>query len=405
MAHAGTVAELDGVLVDRGLATVEASVGAVAMRDGQLLRQTITPGADAAITHYSRIPLDSPLHSAVVAREGRPVVLPDPESCRAFAHEMVEVLESTGVRALVGHPVRVGGELRGSLNFGWDRPRSFSDADLDVLDSLAAQYGQALERIEVRQVELVRTAQAVQMSEALQRSLLSAPAGLSGLDVVARYRPAAQLAQIGGDRFDSFATSGERLVAVVGDVSGHDQDAAALMGQARNVLRGIVHSVDDGPAGVVRQLDRVLGDLGTDVYATLVMATVEPVDGVGATVTWTNAGHPAPLVLRVDGEVQRLETRPEPMLGVDPDRARTDHVAQLAPGETLLLHTDGLIERRRVDLDVGADWLRDAVEEAARQGRGAEDLCDHLLDLVAGHAEDDIVLLAVSVAPLGPPAR
>lgn len=400
MAGSRDAAELERVLVERGRATVGATVGAVSLRVGEVLRQNITPGADAAIARYSEIPLDSPLHSAVVARQGRPVLLPDPQACTAFAPEMAEVLQSTGVRALVGFPLRVGGQLRGSLSFGWDRPRSFTATDVDVLTSLAAQYGQALARIEAREAELRQTVQAVQMSRALQRSLLSEPARLPGVDVVARYRPAAQLAQVGGDWFDSFPASDRRLNVVVGDVTGHDQDAAAQMGQTRNLLRGIASTLGGPPAAVVRSLDRVLRDLDTGVYATLVLATVGRGDDGAVTVRWTNAGHPAPLVVRADGRVETLQTRPEPMLGVDADRARCDHLARLAPGETLLLYTDGLVERRRADLDAGEQWLRDTVADAA-PGRGAAELCDHLLDLVAGHAEDDVVLLALSVTPPG----
>jgi serine phosphatase RsbU (regulator of sigma subunit) len=395
MAGASSVAELDQVVIERGRATVGASLGTVSVRDGELLRQTITAELVPALTRYSTIPLSSSLHSAVVSREGRAVLLGDPAAMAAFSPEMADVVASTGLQAVVGFPYDVDGRLRGALSFGWDRPRVFDDPDVDVLQALAAQYGQAVARIEAREAEQVRAASAVQMSEALQRSLLSEPGTRPGVSVTARYRPAAQLAQIGGDWFDSFATD-DLLHVVVGDVSGHDQDAAALMGQARNVLRGIAHTVSTSPSDVVRRLDQTLAALGTDLYATVVMVTVTVPGEGGAALRWTNAGHPAPLLLLADGSVEVLATRPEPMLGADPGRTRGDHDTRLAPGETLLLYTDGLIERRRADLDTGQNWLLGAVREHARAGGAPDTLCDHLLEQVSGHAEDDVVVLALT---------
>ncbi|QXG77741.1 SpoIIE family protein phosphatase [Modestobacter sp. L9-4] len=406
MAGASSVAELDRVLIERGRAAVGAVLAAVSVRDGALLRQTITAAHTPALVEFSTIPLDSGLHSAVVSREGRPVLLPDAAAMAAFSPEMADVVTGTGLQAVVGFPWRVGGELRGALSFCWDRPRAFSDADVDVLQALAAQYGQAVGRIEARRAEQERTVQAVQMSEALQRSLLSEPRSRPGTTVTARYRPAAQLAQIGGDWFDSFTTGsattagsptdGELVHVVVGDVSGHDQDAAALMGQTRNVLRGIAHTVSSSPADVLGRLDRTLASLGAGVYATVVLATLTPHPDGGASLQWANAGHPAPLLLRADGTVDVLATAPEPMLGADPGRTRSDHRTRLAPGETLLLYTDGLIERRRSDLDAGQEWLVATVREHLRAGGRPHELCDHLLGLVAGHAEDDVVLLALT---------
>jgi serine phosphatase RsbU (regulator of sigma subunit) len=395
MAGAPSVAELDQVVIERGRATVGAALGTVSVRDGDLLRQTITAELTSALTRYSTIPLSSSLHSAVVSREGRAVLLGDPAAMAAFSPEMADVVTSTGLQAVVDVVGEADDRLRGALSFGWDRPRVFDDPDIDVLQALAAQYGQAVARIEAREAEQVRAASAVQMSEALQRSLLSEPRARPGVSVTARYRPAAQLAQIGGDWFDSFTTD-DLLHVVVGDVSGHDQDAAALMGQTRNVLRGIAHTVTSSPADVLGRLDRTLASLGADVYATVVLATLTPHPDGGASLQWANAGHPAPLLLRADGTVDVLATAPEPMLGADPGRTRSDHRAHLAPGETLLLYTDGLIERRRTDLDAGQEWLVSTVREHLRAGGRPYELCDHLLGLVAGHAEDDVVLLALT---------
>jgi serine phosphatase RsbU (regulator of sigma subunit) len=312
---------------------------------------------------------------------------------------MAEMFEATGLHAVVGYPLLAGGETLGALTFGWDHPRSFSPADEDVFSALAAQCAQALVRIRARDAEQARAVQAVEMSEALQRSLLTEPTQHPGCTVAARYRPAGLLAQIGGDWFDSFTTPDGLVHVVVGDVSGHDQDAAALMGQARNVLRGIAQTTGAAPADVVRRLDLALRDLRSKVYATLVLATVQRDPDGRTTVEWTNAGHPVPLVVRSDGRVEVLATRPEPMLGVDADRVRAGHTAVLEVGDMLLLHTDGLVERRRADLDDGLQWLADAVTAHVGSGGRRDDLCDHLLALVQGHTEDDVVVLTLTVEP------
>ncbi|MCW2581695.1 MAG: hypothetical protein JWQ53_485, partial [Klenkia sp.] len=386
--------------VDRGLATVGATAGAIGVRRGGVVSQSITTGAGEAMAAYSDIPLESELIPAAVTVGRRPVLLGDRAAGAASGAGMAEMLESTGMHAVVGYPLLAGGEALGALTFGWDHPRAFTPADEDVFSALAAQCAQALVRIQARETEQARAVQAVEMSEALQRSLLTEPAQHAGCTVTARYRPAGLLVQIGGDWFDSFTTSAGLVDVVVGDVSGHDQDAAALMGQARNLLRGIAYTVDEPPAAVVGQLDRALADLGTGVYATLVLACLdEPDEHDVRTVRWTNAGHPAPLVVRTDGRVEVLDTRPELMLGVDPTATRSDHRTELAPGETLLLYTDGLVERRGSDLDDGTAWLVAAVTAAAAAGLRGAALCDHLLDLVAGDAEDDIALLALQLDP------
>ena len=400
MAKARDLAELRGVLVDRGLRTVGATTGAIGVLRGRVVSQAITTGADDAIAAYAEIPLDSELIPAAVTVGRRPVLLGDRAVGGASGAGMAEMFEATGLHAVVGYPLLAGGETLGALTFGWDHPRSFSPADEDVFSALAAQCAQALVRIRARDAEQARAVQAVEMSEALQRSLLTEPTQHPGCTVAARYRPAGLLAQIGGDWFDSFTTAAGLVDVVVGDVSGHDQDAAALMGQARNLLRGIAYTVDEPPAAVVGQLDRAMADLGTGVYATLVLACLEePDEREVRVVRWTNAGHPAPLVVRTDGRVELLDTRPELMLGVDPAARRSDHRAELAPGETLLLYTDGLVERRGTDLDDGTAWLVATVGAATAAGVRGGDLCDHLLDLVAQEAEDDIALLALQLDP------
>ena len=135
-----------------------------------------------------------------------------------------------------------------------------------------------------------------------------------------------------------------------------------------------------------------MAGLDVGVVATAVVASATPT-AQGLAVTWASAGHPPPVLLRSDGSARLLEDDTDLLLGLDPDRPRRDRSAHLAPGETLLLYTDGLVERRGLGID---DGLADLVDQVAGQQHGtAEDLCSHVLALAGDVHEDDIALLAV----------
>ena len=252
-----------------------------------------------------------------------------------------------------------------------------------------------------REVEARAAASSRSMSESLQRSLLTSPPQPDHLQIAVRYLPAAQDAQIGGDWYDAFLTQDGATCLSVGDVSGHDQQAAATMGQVRNLLRGIGYTLGDPPGLVLSALDRSLRDLGVGALATCVLATVEQDEDDRArgvrTLRWSSAGHLPPLLVHGDGSAELLTRDPDLLLGLDPTVERGDHATVLRAGDTLVLYTDGLVERRGAGLDEGLDWLTDVA--AARPGEALEALCDRLLHEVRDAREDDVVLLAVRVHP------
>jgi serine phosphatase RsbU (regulator of sigma subunit) len=186
---------------------------------------------------------------------------------------------------------------------------------------------------------------------------------------------------------------------VIGDVVGHDTAAAAAMGQLRGLLRGIATYSDAGPAEVLRGLDASMTTLQTKTLATAAVARFEQTpDELERGITrmrWANAGHLPPLIVNPDGSVAELASwRGDLLLGVDPDADRRESVVTLDRGSTVLLYTDGLIERRDDDLDAGMVRLRDALIELA--DRPLEELLDEVLErLVDGHPEDDVALVAV----------
>jgi phosphoserine phosphatase RsbU/P len=182
-------------------------------------------------------------------------------------------------------------------------------------------------------------------------------------------------------------------VLVIGDVAGHDASAAATMAQVRGMLRAIASTAADSPAAVLSTADQVLADLGLRTLVTVAVATVSRDRDGTATVSWSNAGHPPPVLRCADGRVQLLDRPPERLLGVAPDVARSDHELALHPGDTLLLYTDGLVERRTATLDAGFTWLLQAVQ--AHGQRPLDELCDELLAELGGRGDDDVALLAV----------
>ncbi|MBB3674679.1 SpoIIE family protein phosphatase [Modestobacter versicolor] len=268
----------------------------------------------------------------------------------------------------------------------------FSPEDLVSIRHVAARAGLVLDN-----ARLYR--QQRDLAEGFQRSLLTAPPQPDHLQIVVRYVPAAQAAEVGGDWYDAFLQPAGATVLVIGDVVGHDTQAAAAMGQIRTVVRTLGAHDDDGPAAVVAQADQVMHALQSAILATAVVARLEQTDDEhdqGLTrLRWSNAGHPPPLVLTPDGQVELLATeRADLLLGVDPSTTRRESVITVQRETVVLLYTDGLVERRSEDLDHGLARLQAIVAELA--GRDLDELVDEVLDrMLPAIPDDDVALIAV----------
>jgi serine phosphatase RsbU (regulator of sigma subunit) len=346
-----------------------------------------------------RVPLRSPVPMAAAAAAGRAIYQRD-----AGEDDLSAPLP--GLRAWAALPLRIGRRPLGSLTVGWEESRSLDDDDLRLLDAFAAQCSQAVNRVARRETERRQARATRSLAESLQRSLLTDPPELDDLDVAVRYRPAAQEVQIGGDWYDAFVSHGGSTILVVGDVTGHDWTAAAVAGQLRNMLRGIASALDHrDPDQVLGALDRALSETGIATLATALVARVEEppaaVPGVARILRWSNAGHPPPLLLEPDGTASLLERPANVLLGVAPDTPRRHHTVALRPGATVVLYTDGLVERRDATLDDGfARLLAVAPDLAARP---VSEICDAILDRMAPDLTDDIALLALRVRTVEPP--
>jgi serine phosphatase RsbU (regulator of sigma subunit) len=264
--------------------------------------------------------------------------------------------------------------------------------DLTTAQDVADRAGLALDN-----ARLYRAQQ--QLAEGLQRSLLTEPPEPDHAEIAVRYVPAAEAARVGGDWYDAFLQPGGATMLVIGDVVGHDTEAAATMGQLRSLLRGIATYSDAAPAEVLRGLDAAMTTLQMHALATAAVArleqTPEEIDRGITRMRWANAGHLPPLVMNPDGSVAELASwTGDLLLGVDAGTSRRESVVTLDRGSTVLLYTDGLIERRDADLDTGMVRLRETLVELA--DLPLEELLDALLTrLVDGRPEDDVALVAV----------
>jgi PAS domain S-box-containing protein len=228
------------------------------------------------------------------------------------------------------------------------------------------------------------------IAETLQRSLLpELLPEIPGVTLAARYVPATREAEVGGDWYDVVPLPDGRLGVAIGDVAGHGLRAASTMGQLRMALRAYAIE-SESPGEVIARMQQLVRALGVPDMATVVYLVFDPDSGL---VVFSNAGHPPPLLITQAGEASFLEEGLAPPLGTMPHAEHLEATSRLVPGSTLLLFTDGLIERRGASLREGLERLRKATAGGASD---LEELCDRLLaSLVEEDVEDDIALLAL----------
>ncbi|WP_431917684.1 GAF domain-containing SpoIIE family protein phosphatase [Micromonospora wenchangensis] len=352
------------------------------------------PARAADITRFGEVALRRLGPASItrtVLRTGQPVLrsAADLDDVRRASDtpELVALAERLGFASHLTVPVPAPGRgtVMGAVTLvnGPDR-RAFDDDDLGTALEIGRRAGQAVGNGWIYSEQR-------HVAEVLQHSMLPQLPQSPWVELAARYQPAADRVEVGGDWYDAFVQPGGDLVAAIGDVAGHDIEAAATMGQLRNLVRGNAFGRDDPVEELMRRLDATISGLRIPTAATAVLARLRPVAG-GVAVTWCNAGHPAPLLVTADGTVRLLDGRWEPLLGLTRPTPRTGAEVLLAPGDTLLLYTDGLVERRDQSIDEGMAQL--CARVAAAGVRPPADLCDLLLG--TGHRrEDDVALLAL----------
>ncbi|HLM27357.1 MAG TPA: SpoIIE family protein phosphatase [Thermoleophilaceae bacterium] len=318
--------------------------------------------------------------SGIVAAEGHPKLEQDPDLEKLADPAMREAQ----VGSMMGVPLMVSGEVAGVLAVG-ARTRRFDSDDLGMLRLAADRVALALDHARIYEREH-------HIAETLQRSLLpEVMPNLPGMGVSARYVPAASEAEVGGDWFDVITMPGGRVGLVMGDVAGKGLSAASMVGSMRSALRAYALEGHD-PAEVVERLNRLVWtELEESQMATLIYLVFEPLEG---RFSWVNAGHLPPLRTSADGAGPEFlyGARSVP-LGVMPFPTFEEGHGELDQGSTILLYTDGLVERPGTVIDAGLDALAHAVIGGPDK---TEDLLDHLLEELSpdGGASDDVALLA-----------
>jgi PAS domain S-box-containing protein len=300
------------------------------------------------------------------------------------------LLRRLEIRDAISVPLHARGRTFGAVTVG--RSGELSDADDELVENVVRRAALALDnaRLYEQQREVAVT---------LQRSLL--PRRLPevpGLRLASRYLPGADGTEVGGDFYDAVALPAGRVGLTVGDVMGRGVRAAAVMGQLRASLRGYALE-NHPPQGVLGRVDALVQALEDGELVTALYGVLQPATG---TLTIASAGHPPPMVVRANGDVAAVELDPGPPLGVA-SRSFGAADVRIAPGDTLLLFTDGLVEDRSLPVYEGIEKLRAGLAADARARSGCPDVvCAAALEVMGrgpSH-DDDIALLAVTRTPL-----
>ena len=215
------------------------------------------------------------------------------------------------------------------------------------------------------------------------------PVEAAGIDVAVRYRPVGEGYLVGGDWYDTLLLPSSDVLLVVGDVAGHGIDAVTGMVAARNSLRALAIT-GAGPAELIRMLNGVMCDLTSGVVGTVVCGLYHPDTHV---LRWARAGHLPPVLVR-DRTAAELPLPGGVLLGMDPDASYEEATQSLRPGDTLLLFTDGLIERRG---DSIVDVLKEFVATLGSSEMTAAEQADQILANAVSDTEDDACLVAVRI--------
>jgi PAS domain S-box-containing protein len=284
-------------------------------------------------------------------------------------------------------PLVIEGAPVGYLRLAQPLGRSFSPTEGSLLQDAADRAALAIRRAQLHEEEH-------RIAVELQRGLVpkSLPE-VSRIDVAAYYDVAGRRAQVGGDWYDAFAMPGGRLGIVVGDVTGRGIRAASAMGQLRTLTRAfaLAQGGHRTPGEALTLLNRHQLEGGDEHLFTVVYAILDPARG---TVSWSNGGHPPPLLCRADGTCRYLEDG-DGLMGVE-DNPYNTHEQPTSARDTIVLYTDGLIERRGESLDVGLARLASAASAASAGPDDAQRMCKHIPDQLLerpGQRYDDVTVV------------
>ncbi|WP_320777300.1 SpoIIE family protein phosphatase [Streptomyces sp. CRN 30] len=331
-----------------------------------------------------------------VLRGAGPLLLteipPPSQATSALDARQLDLFEQLGVGSAVVAPLRARREVLGALTVARiGGPHPFTEEDLPLISDVAAALA-----LGVDNARLYRETRHI--AERLQRSLLPALPDTEHLHLAARYAPSSTSAQVGGDWYDAFVVPSGDTVLVIGDVTGHDLKAAVAMSALRNMLRGIAVDRQEPPGDVLRRLDLASHTLYRQATATCIYGLLKDDREDGSrSLHYSLAGHLPPLLTTREGDTRYLDAAAGLLIGMDPETPRPTAREVLPPHSTLLLYTDGLIERRGEHLDEAMTRLRQHTAALAREPLHV--FCDELLIGLAADSTDDVAVLAVRPTP------
>lgn len=354
-------------------------------------------GREAELTRLveiqtARLPDASPARRSL--RTSDPVLIPrlDDELIDSItaSPEAAQLFRSLGGASLLAVPMVARRRMLGVMGLVLASPeRGFTPDDVDLARDLGRRAALALDNVRLYEQEHT-------VADTLQRSLLPELPDVDGIESAAHYVSASTAAEVGGDFYDLLPLPDGSTALVIGDVVGHDVAAAAAMGHLRGLIRACLwDAANPDPSTVLSRVDRLVQGLRVAAFATMVYVRAVRPEIPGG--TWLlqvgNAGHPPPLLRLPDGSVRPFDGATGLLVGVDESTHRETRTTEVPPGTTLLLYTDGLVERPGSDLDQGIAELCERLV-AAPVGAGPRELCDAA---VSGRLDrrDDVALIAV----------
>jgi serine phosphatase RsbU (regulator of sigma subunit)/anti-sigma regulatory factor (Ser/Thr protein kinase) len=370
----------------RGALGVDTAAVLLLDEDRKVLVARAARGLEEEVRQGVQVPLARGFAGRVAA-QARPIVIED----LSRAEVVNPILRQRGIRSLLGVPIHVEGRVIGVLHVGTLQPRTFDDEDIALLQLAADRAALAIDRARLSEQRAV--------TEIMQRTLLpDALPQVPGVRFSAKYLPAGSGISIGGDWYDVFQLADGRLAFVIGDVVGRGPLAASVMAEIRTALRAYLVEGHALPS-VMALLNDLLVSMERRRSAT---AAILELDLERGELEAVSAGHLPPLLVSPDGVPTLLEHARGLPLGVTPGSEYVSQRFSFEVGSSLLLYTDGLVERRGETIDDGLERLCEAGRRAAAgdDASFADRVYRALLDQTL--LDDDVALLAIESLALGP---
>lgn len=392
LATASTPEEVSDAVLDEGVAALGAAAGGVVLAtDDDHLAVPGAVGYDEAVLARLRSETsDADLPAALALRTGEAVWLESPANRDERFPGLTGLEQST--LALCAVPLEVQGRRLGALRFSFTDARLFDDDERRFVRALAAQTAQALERTRLQRAR-------VDVSRRLQRSLLPPRVPeVAGMEVAAIYQPFGDEMDVGGDFYDIWTIRPECWAIAIGDAAGTGPEAAALTALVRHTLRALTLTHSDA-ADILRTLNTALLDAAatqeSERFCTALLGLVSVGDAIELVVT--TGGHPPPMLRRADGTLEVVDVRGS-LLGVFAEVDVGTATIQLAPGDTLVAVTDGVLEARRQGRMFDVEGVTRILAECHGGARSVAAALERaVLDHIGGSLSDDMAAIVLHV--------